>query len=659
MDQSYSGHLFPALPSQSLADPARMLVAEHLDAAFYLHRYGDVRDAGADPAGHYCDTGWREGRDPADWFDTGYYLGANPDIRDAGLNPFWHYLAQGRREGRAPQPPGARLRRELAQVLPAADPVESPPAGLPVLDSAGLRHSLLHACAGARGVAVALSHDRYIEVPGGTQLLIADEQRKFNGDGVAYLHLSPAAPRLGLAAPGSAPLWLAVILDGAVLGAVLADGAIAALMAEDLPEARLLVVHNLHGHRPEDVAALAGALRPARALFWAHDYGAGCGSPRLLRNDIAFCAAPPPDSMACRICAHGAERAAHLGRMRALFESVPFTLVAPSDVAQTWWLRATGLTPAGMVVHPHVELAPTAPAERMAAPDMGPVRVAFIGHAAFHKGWGVFRDLALAARMLGAYEFFQFASPAELQPRDGITAVAAETSPRDPFGMQRAIAACGIDLVLALSPWPETFGYVPHEAIAAGAAVVTTEASGNVAALIHGTGHGKVLDTPEALLDCFRRLGAARFALTRRRSAAHAPRLRHVGSSATLGGGLTSDPDLHLLCGGVRVDGEAVDAGLRFTLPPGARLVELRSRRAYPVWEQAVGADGRVLGAAVAALTLDDVALALDDVRLGHGWHAPEPGWRWTDGRAVLDVTGAAALTAAVLPIAQYWSTGL
>ncbi len=45
--------------------------------------------------------------------------------------------------------------------------------------------------------------------------------------------------------------------------------------------------------------------------------------------------------------------------------------------------------------------------------------------------------------------------------------------------------------------WPlcrETFSFVAYEAVAAGCAVVTSPDSGNVAAFVGETGHGRVLD---------------------------------------------------------------------------------------------------------------------------------------------------------------------
>lgn len=51
-------------------------------------------------------------------------------------------------------------------------------------------------------------------------------------------------------------------------------------------------------------------------------------------------------------------------------------------------------------------------------------------------------------------------------------------------------------------------------------------------------------------------------------------------------------------------------------------------------------ADHRRLGVAVRTLRLDGRPIARDDARLGRGWHAPEPDWRWTDGAAEIALAG-------------------
>ncbi len=648
-----------AAPESPVApwDPVLRLIAAEVDAAFYLAANPDVAAAGIEPAEHYWRMGWREGRDPSPWFSTGFYLAANPDVAAAGINPLWHYLVRGRVEGRAPCEPGGPWREELDRPPLRPTPVA---AGARRLGAAGLRRLLANAIAGARGFVLAVSHDRYIDIAGGTQLLIADEQRKVNGDCGTYLHLSPTTARLGLAPAGADPEWLGVTLDGTWRGIVQLD-VLTALLADLPPDmTRLLVIHALHGWRTESVAALAAALRPAHAVFWAHDYGAACGNPRLLRNDIASCNAPSPASLGCRICRYGDDRPAHLERFGALFRAVPMRVIAPSAIAAETWARAAALPVADVQVHPHVRLVAEAV---VAGPLEGPLRLGFIGGADYHKGWGLFRDLLGQARRRGDRCFYQFATPDLLRPMDGLIQVAAHTGAASPHAMTQALATHRIDLVLALSPWAETFSYAGHEALAAGADLVALESGGNIAALVRGLGRGVVLADGAALADFV--LGEEATAYVARRRAAGRPLawLDHCGSTATLAldgeAAATDDPDLHLVLDGRRIDGGESGAGWRFVLPPGAsrsRRVRLRSRHVSTAWEAGM-ADDRRLGVAVRALTRDGVPI--EPARLGSGWHAPEPGLRWTDGDATVTVGTARVLEVEIVNLLRYGRVAL
>lgn len=75
------------------------LVREGFDPPFYQQHNPDLT-AADDPLHHYVHHGWREGRDPAEWFSVRDYLRDNPDVLAAGIDPFLHYLAHGREEGR-------------------------------------------------------------------------------------------------------------------------------------------------------------------------------------------------------------------------------------------------------------------------------------------------------------------------------------------------------------------------------------------------------------------------------------------------------------------------------------------------------------------------------------------------------------------------------
>ena len=72
------------------------------DKQWYLENYPDVKEAGQDPARHYCLFGWKEGRNPGPNFNSTRYLDQNPDIKQGNLNPLVHYEKFGKKEGRIP-----------------------------------------------------------------------------------------------------------------------------------------------------------------------------------------------------------------------------------------------------------------------------------------------------------------------------------------------------------------------------------------------------------------------------------------------------------------------------------------------------------------------------------------------------------------------------
>lgn len=75
------------------------IVQERFDSVYYRLRNPDV-DGSIDLISHYVNFGWREGRDPAEWFSVKDYLNLYPDVVAAKIDPFEHYLRHGIVEGR-------------------------------------------------------------------------------------------------------------------------------------------------------------------------------------------------------------------------------------------------------------------------------------------------------------------------------------------------------------------------------------------------------------------------------------------------------------------------------------------------------------------------------------------------------------------------------
>ena len=519
------------------------LIRTEFSASDYLSNNPDVATAGIDPAVHYYHSGWREGRNPNKTFDTRYYLETNDDVLKAGINPFWHYLAAGRKEQRVASRPGGYRR----SVIDSARVPEQrskdfvvPPGEL--LDHDGLVSRIDAALAQAVGLVISLSHDCYIRVIGGTQIFIADEQRQFAARQHAYIHLSPRRAQVTLA-PLDDACEVQIVIDGRCAGIATLESVVAILgeRVVGFGKPRMLVVHSVLGFNEKQIMKLRTALDPARSVFWLHDYTSLCEGFNLLRNDLAFCHAPPASSMACRICVYGAGRAHHLARMQRLFEGCDFDVLSPSATALDLWSSRTQLPYASATVHAHSQLESVSVEEPPATGDAEEqrVRIGFVGFSASSKGWPIFASLVDEFHADPRYRFIHFAA----RGVSSITEcefVITESTPDDRDATTRLLREHRIDFLAMLSPWPETFSFVAHEAIAAGCSLLCFRDSGNVAALVGRTGLGIVFgDT--AALRAFLAGSEAVAVASHARAHPHRFQLIHSGTTATVKRFLTEE----------------------------------------------------------------------------------------------------------------------
>ena len=178
--------------------------------------------------------------------------------------------------------------------------------------------------------------------------------------------------------------------------------------------------------------------------------------------------------------------------------------------------------------------------------------------------------------------------------------------------------------------------------------------TGNRAAFANG---GTVAQaTPEFSRSVWAARGCAELLTEGARVAA--VRRRLLSRAAALGYAQTTDPALTVLADGVSLPTWQFGATWQVMLPSGVRRLRLTSRSFVPAETDADATDTRRLGVAIGSLALDGVDLAMDDARLGAGWHAPEPHWRWTDGNAAIAVAGARSVAFVVAITRKYWADG-
>lgn len=480
----------------------------YFDAAYYLDANPDVRESGQDALGHFLDCGWLEGRNPSRMFDVNYYLAANPDVSATGVNPLLHYVWAGKREGRRPARPLDAARRKLENSVAPSDQVSHWAVAEDRSDAltAEALKAVLSGGSARTGLILSVSHDDYAVNYGGVQNLIDDEQRAFAKAGWEYLHISPAAPLPILAdARPAEEFRVKLRLNREPVGVGICQElieSIAELSGRGEPLA--MVIHQLLGHSPELMTGLVEAAG-VPPIVWVHDFFTLCPSYALMRNNVKFCGAPPVDSASCAVCTFGADRSAQLPRMQAFFDATNPTVLAPSASALDLWLRRGGLSHSGAEVVPLARLVMAGDPDSLVKPNGRKLRVAYIGARTLFKGWFVFEDLALGLADDPRYAFYQLGVANE-EPLPGcIRNVPVRVLPGQRDAMIEAIAEHRIDVVISRALWPETFCFAVHEALAAGAFVISCSDAGNVwpAVQANAPDQGCIADSEAQLRDMF------------------------------------------------------------------------------------------------------------------------------------------------------------
>jgi hypothetical protein len=478
-------------------DPVRA----EFDAAFYLANNQDVVDAGIDPFEHFMTWGWREGRDPNRRFSMAAYLDVNPDIAAAGVNPFAHYVVTGRGEGRS-------LKLDLGfqyEILKSSTPLEARIQALRAAFPDGeaspledLTRTLRRVDASAR-LHISISHDDFTANLGGVQLCLTREAKALRATGAAHIHLYPAAPGLVIDFERDRPL-IGVLVNGKAAGLHSAETLADVLGPLVGGKALTFAVHSFIGHNIGGITAILTAMGVQQGYFWIHDFSSVCAHYALLRNDVAFCGAPPIDSPACEVCLYARRRRIHLAEHGRFFQTFAMTVLAPSEAALELWLRSFPVKPVAARVHPHAALK-----KRRAAPSpervATPLRVAFLGMPAEHKGWPVYAALVDRFADDTRYEFHHLGKLRDKAVQARFTPI--EPTPDVAEPMAAAVEALGIDVAIIWSLCPETFCFTAYEAVAGGAAVVTNPDAGNVPRFTVETGNGKVAADDRALTALF------------------------------------------------------------------------------------------------------------------------------------------------------------
>ena len=158
---------------------------ELFDREWYLRTYPDVASAGVDPAVHFLENGWREGRNPSPIFCTSGYLRRHADVAALNINPLIHFIEHGSFEGREaegidegsfPDRSPKSARRPMAPALPVYAGERKAGSNLPWLRACNLSGVLNVIDLGGLGLATIASTEHKAAVN-----LVADDFAGLSG----------------------------------------------------------------------------------------------------------------------------------------------------------------------------------------------------------------------------------------------------------------------------------------------------------------------------------------------------------------------------------------------------------------------------------------------------------------------------------------------
>lgn len=95
-------HPFVSRNKKKLMDDKIQIINSGLFSPFYYFTHNpDVWQVGADPLLHFIQYGWKEGRNPSQYFNCEAYLKNNEDVKNSTINPLLHFIKYGKEEGRS------------------------------------------------------------------------------------------------------------------------------------------------------------------------------------------------------------------------------------------------------------------------------------------------------------------------------------------------------------------------------------------------------------------------------------------------------------------------------------------------------------------------------------------------------------------------------
>jgi glycosyltransferase involved in cell wall biosynthesis len=389
------------------------------------------------------------------------YIQMYPDVADANVNAYFHYYTAGRAEGRRNRlSVSTGIAKEFHRLI--SHGLTGEPAS-----KAGGTEQLAEKIADANvgEFYVLLSHDNPLENLGGIQQVVAAELDLIIGREGSYLHIFPEFSKASYDDKGDTDLTVGAIIDGTFCGYVRMS-ALVNILRVSIVQIAQLRIHHLFGQNRHTLDLLSKL--PVRSkTYIIHDHSFLCDGYHLLRNNLSFCNSPSIDTPSCTFCVHGNSRRNRINLLNQLHEE-GYTLNAPSkriiEVCQKHHENAS------IKLLPHWSFSEnksntTTPVRR--------VSVAYCGFDVFHKGYDLFKN-SVKNNSSPEINFFYLGAqrPVDLPTR--VSYIQVRSPHLDAQAFKIELIRRNIHVVIMPSRCPESFGFIAHEAKAAGCTVLVS-----------------------------------------------------------------------------------------------------------------------------------------------------------------------------------------
>lgn len=454
------------------------LLGQSFDSTFYVNYNKPTLGSYQDIMGHFCRIGWRLMYDPNPSFDTKFYKTFENLELDFEYPYYLHFLLNRKnreqlvtypRNQRAwdfsnigilsPRPqPKPKYRREqnsLTRTLGLDHLIGS----LIEVDYVFTNESL-----------ISWGNNNFLAVSGGIEVVLQHELNECIANSINHIYIYRDIWNLEFGLEDINMYGL--IINGSVNLKVTIDDL--DVLIKFLSEKSHECTFNLHGKVHSESSAVARIASYAiKKRYFVHDYSFVCSSYTLLRNDIEYCAAPPPSSNLCKTCIAGSGRSQYLSEHRELLVENQFTVISPSGVAAEIFSQT--FSPIKIKTRPHLNFSQLTKPQKYIPRENKKYRVAFTGHSARHKGWDLFEEFTRHVASRNDFDCFHLGNGPQVKNVEFIKVDAIKGG----SDMLNALVENEIDVVFQWSLQPETYGLVTAEALAAGCLVITHPGSGN------------------------------------------------------------------------------------------------------------------------------------------------------------------------------------